>query len=268
MADSKPNSDSILHVYHTRYSSWGARVTLVLAHFGIPHNVKFYAIDDPARAPPAHFAGGGLLPVLQPDPSDEDYTIADSLSICEFLAEMYPELHLWPKDVKLRALARTAAAQMHSGFAGIRNSYPSNFFGKYTGEIPVSGAAAKEIRWLVDMWSNARADTKKILQELGEEDEDEGYLFGTFSIADAFFWPVLWRFRSYQLPLTGISEDGLKWMATMWNDPVMRLEAKEYSRQAQDPSTELAKYEDIYRGNSDVEYGRFSMDWTFDATHA
>lgn len=146
-------------------------------------------MNNPAAAPPARFAKG-LLPALQVSAEDEDFIIVDSLAISEFLAEQHPELHLWPKDLKLRALARTAVAQMHSGFSEIRNTYATNFLGKYTGNIPLSESVAKEIRGMVELWSKARADTKKRLRELGEE--DEGFLFGGFSIADAFFWPVLW----------------------------------------------------------------------------
>ncbi|KAI2469631.1 hypothetical protein F4781DRAFT_211081 [Annulohypoxylon bovei var. microspora] len=264
MAESKQNLDGILHVYFTRYSSWGVRVELILDYFQIPHAVKGYGWD-PAVAPPARLSGG-LLPVLQPDPNDEGFLIADSLAISEFLADQYPQLHLWPQNPKLKVLARTAAAQMHSGFNVMRNTYHTNFLGRYTGKIPISEAAAKEIRAMVQLWSKARAATKKILQQLGEE--DEGFLFGAFSIADAFFWPVLWRFRSYQLPLTGISEDGLEWMAKMWNDPIMKQQSREFFRQAQNPLTIVEKYENIFRENPDVEYSQFPEDWVFNPTAA
>ncbi|KAI1141799.1 hypothetical protein F5Y05DRAFT_410360 [Hypoxylon sp. FL0543] len=263
MFDSKPKPEYTLHVYYTRYSSWGVRVALVIDYFKIPCNIKLHTLNSPEVARPTRFSYG-QLPVLEPDPNDEDFLIADSLAICEFLAEQHPDLHLWPRDVKLRALARTAAAQMHSGFSVMRNTYASNFLGRYTGKIPISDAAAKEIRRMVDLWSKARADTKRRLHELGEE--DEGFLFGSFSIADAFFWPVLWRFRSYELPLTGISQDGLNWMAKMWNDPVMKQQAREYFRQAKDPLTVVEAYENIFRDNPDIQYTQFTEDWTFDAS--
>lgn len=166
-------------------------MALVVAYFQIPCTVKLYALKE-TPAPPARLSGG-LLPALQMDSEDEDSMIGESLAICEFLAEQNPELHLWPKDVELRARARTAAAQMHSGFSEIRNTYATNFLGKYTGKIPVSEAAAKELRKMVELWNKAREGTKKRLRELGEE--DHGFLFGRFSIADAFFWPVLWVSR-------------------------------------------------------------------------
>lgn len=164
-------------------------MALVIAYFQIPCTIRFYTLRNPANAPPARLRGK-FLPILEPDAKDEDFVIADSLAICEYLAEQNPELHLWPRDRKLRALARAAAAEMHSGFSLVRNTYHTNFLGRYTGQIPVSDAAAQEIRRIVELWGSARAATKKRLQELGEQ--DEGFLFGAFSVADAFFWPVLW----------------------------------------------------------------------------
>lgn len=119
----------------------------------------------------------------------DDVKICDSLAICEFLAESYPELHLWPRDRQLRALARSSAAQMHSGFTALRNSFPTNFLGKYTGNVPISEDAHKDIVKMLNLWDSARTATKERLAVLGEA--DEGFLYGGFSIADAFFWPVL-----------------------------------------------------------------------------
>lgn len=111
------------------------------------------------------------------------------MSICEFLAESNPTLPLWPKDKQLRALARSAVAEMHSGFTELR-TYDSNFIAKYTGNIPISAQALKDIKRVLELWDNARRRTTTRMKELGEI--DEGFLFGSFGIADAFFWPVLW----------------------------------------------------------------------------
>jgi glutathione S-transferase len=117
-------------------------------------------------------------------------TISDSLSICEFLAESHPELALWPRDRRLRALARTAASQMHSGFSVLRHTFPTNFLARYTGNVSIPEDAVAEIERMFGIWDAARLVTKKRLSELGEE--DRGFLFGGFSVADAFFWPILW----------------------------------------------------------------------------
>lgn len=130
----------------------------------------------------------GFVPVLEC--RSLDIPVGDSLAICEFLADSHPELSLWPRDRQLRALARSAAAQMHSGFAALRGTFHTNFIARYTGNIPVSAEAKKDVQRILNIWSEARKATKDRLAVLGEA--DEGFLFGGFSIADAFFWPVLW----------------------------------------------------------------------------
>lgn len=128
------------------------------------------------------------VPLITPLSPSLDIQINDSLSICEFLAESHPTLPLWPKDTELRAIARSAVAEMHSGFGEIRNTYCTNFVGKYTGNIVVTEQGRKEIERMLALWDEAR---KRTIAKL-EGEEDEGFLFGKFGIADAFFWPVLW----------------------------------------------------------------------------
>jgi len=136
----------------------------------------------------------GLVPLLQAPAMDPNIYISDSLSICEFLAESNPNIPLWPKDRQLRALARSAAAEIHSGFSELR-TYDTNFVGKYTGNVPITAQGLKDIKRVLQLWDNARKTTITRMKELGEV--DEGFLFGNFGIADAFFWPVLWVRRNY-----------------------------------------------------------------------
>jgi glutathione S-transferase len=139
-----------------------------------------------------------LVPVLTPLSPKLDIQICDSLAICEFLAESHPEFSFWPKDRVLRALARSAVAEMHSGFSALRTSCHSNFLAKYTGNVPVTEKAKKEVERAFTLWHEARTKTSQRLKELGEE--DEGYLFGKFGIADSFFYPVLWVCGQVSLP--------------------------------------------------------------------
>ena len=81
---------------------------------------------------------------------------------------------------------------MHSGFTEMRNAYGCNFLGQYSGPIPINEKARKEIERMLTIWGDARKVTAQRLKKLGKEDEDEGFLFGRFGIADAFFWVVLW----------------------------------------------------------------------------
>lgn len=126
-------------------------------------------------------------------------TVTDSLAILEFLADQNPHLPLWPRDPALRALARSAAAEMHSGFPALRNTFHTNFVARYEGLIPASRSAGakQEIKRVLRIWDDARRVTVERLGAgvIGEDSsagEDEGFLFGGFSIADAFYWPVLW----------------------------------------------------------------------------
>jgi glutathione S-transferase len=79
---------------------------------------------------------------------------------------------------------------MHSGFPVLRNTFHTNFLARYTGNVPIPDGAAAEIARMLRIWDSARKATAERLGQLGEV--DEGFLFGGFSIADAFFWPVLW----------------------------------------------------------------------------
>jgi hypothetical protein len=71
------------------------------------------------------------------------------------------------------------------------------------------------------------------------------------------------RFRTYNLPLEGASADVLHWMAKIWNDPVFKGLAHRYHEQAKDPETRIEHYDDVFRGQDDIQYGQFPEDWKF-----
>jgi glutathione S-transferase len=158
-------------------------------------------------------SNSGLVPVIVPLSPKMDIQINDSLSICEFLAESHPELPLWPKDRELRALARSAVAEMHSGFWELRNTYHTNVLAKYTGKIPITEQGQRDIDRVLVLWDQSRTKTAQKLRELGEQ--DEGFLFGKFGIADSFFWPVLWVREHFFQPVSSESWNKLHWGPTM-----------------------------------------------------
>ncbi|KAL2061862.1 hypothetical protein VTL71DRAFT_7240 [Oculimacula yallundae] len=258
---------------YTRYSSWTARVVTVLEYFRIPYKATYVLLAD-VNQPPSlteyiliktqvkKRSKNGLVPILTPLTFTPSLEINDSLSICEFLAESYPELELWPRDQYLRALARSAVAEMHSGFGEIRNSYHTNFVAKYDGDVAVTGQARKEIERLLSLWDQARNATRERSEAVG--DKDDGFLFGKFGIADAFFWPVLWRFRTYNLPLNTASPEALAWIKRMWSDPTLKRLGKDYFKQAQNPDTAILKYDDIFKDVPGIRYGLFEEDWGFE----
>lgn len=128
----------------------------------------------------------GKVPTLVID----DFSIWDSFAICEFLAEQFPQKLLWPQDTLERARARSLCAEMHSGFSALRSYCPMNIH-----------ADLKEIgQQLWQQHADLRNDLQRVEQiwELHEQTGD--FLFGKFSIADAFFAPVVMRVISYGLP--------------------------------------------------------------------
>jgi glutathione S-transferase len=134
----------------------------------------------------------GLVPALK----DGDLVITDSLAICEYLAERFPDAELWPKDAAARALMRSAAAEMHSGFASLRGECPMDL----AAEVQVatlSEATHKDVRRIVALWNG-------LLSRFGGP-----HLAGAeWGNADAFYTPVATRFRTYGVKLSDFGDAG------------------------------------------------------------
>jgi glutathione S-transferase len=131
----------------------------------------------------------GLVPALK----DGELVVVDSLAICEYLAERHSGL--WPKDAAARALARSAAAEMHSGFSSLRGECPMDLAAQPK-VVELSPATHKDIRRIVELW-------RRMLGRFGGP-----FLAGDWSIADAFYTPVATRFRTYGVKLTDFGDDG------------------------------------------------------------
>ena len=183
-----------LYIGNKNYSSWSMRPWVLLRQAGIPFEEVLARFDsfDPDSKFKATIAGispTGKVPVLV----DGDLTIWDTLAIAEYLAETYPEKHLWPQDKAARARARSVCAEMHSGFTALRGACPMNI----EAHLPDTGAllwrdkpaVRADVQRLVDMWTG-------LLEQHGGP-----MLFGAFTIADAFYAPVCMRLHSYGLPV-------------------------------------------------------------------
>ena len=178
------------------WSTWSMRPWLALKHVGAPFTeilIRLRRESHPTTHDAIVAAGSpaGLAPVLK----DGGVTIWDSLAICEYLAEKFPEARLWPADPAARALGRSAAAEMHSGFSALRGEHPMDLTLRTT--TPVSEAAAKDVRRIVALWT-------ELLNRFGGP-----FLLGAdWSIAEAFYTPVATRFRSYGVALTDHGDTG------------------------------------------------------------
>jgi glutathione S-transferase len=160
------------------------RPYLALAHAGLPFETRTILLDRPeTRAEIAAVTPAGRVPVLH----DGDLVIWDSLAICEYVAELAPAARLWPADRPARARARSLAAEMHAGFAALRRDMPMDLHARRPGVGHTAAALADATRVL--------ASWRECLAAGGP------FLFGTFTIADAMFAPVVTRFVTYGVEL-------------------------------------------------------------------
>ena len=183
-----------LYIGNKNYSSWSMRPWVLLKQEGIPFEeamVRFdsFASDSQFKQRLAALTPVGKVPVLV----DGDVTVWDTLAIAEYVAERFPEKHLWPKDAKARARARSVCAEMHSGFSALRGACPMNI----EASLPQVGALALRDK------PGVRADLTRLISMWTELLAQDGkpFLFGDFSIADAYFAPVVMRIRTYGLPV-------------------------------------------------------------------
>jgi glutathione S-transferase len=175
-----------LVIANKNYSSWSMRPWVAMKAFGIPFDEIRISLDQPKTSMEiARYSSGGRVPILIAG----EVTVWDSLAICEYLAEQFPEQNMWPQATDARAVARSICAEMHSGFSGMRSAMSMNIRASFPGKGHTSDAQA-DIGRVCEIWENC-------LSEFGHHQ----FLFGDFSIADAFFAPVAMRFRTYAVSL-------------------------------------------------------------------
>jgi glutathione S-transferase len=176
-----------LVVANKAYSSWSLRPWILLAHFKIPFDEIVIPLDQPeTRATILKYAPTGKCPSLH----DGRIAVWESLAIIDYVAETFPEKAIWPRAKAARAHARSLAAEMHAGFAALRQACPTNFRRK-----PKPIALGDEVRADVARIEAAFAHARETFGRAGP------FLFGRFSAADAMFAPVVNRFHAYALPV-------------------------------------------------------------------
>ncbi|UDM50412.1 glutathione S-transferase family protein [Cupriavidus sp. MP-37] len=176
-----------LVIGNKNYSSWSLRPWLLLRQAGIDfEEVQVRLFTGSFAAEIARYSPAGKVPVLV----DGDITVWDSLAISEYVAERFPDKQLWPADPAARAVARAVCAEMHSGFVNVRSQLPMNV----TAVLPGRGwnvAVQREVERIAAIWDGLR-----------KQHAARGpFLFGTFTVADAFFAPVVSRFATYGIHL-------------------------------------------------------------------
>ncbi len=180
------SSELLLYVYDYNYSSWSMRAGLALRQTGAAFREVEVRSEPESVAALKALSPTGLFPLLE---HGKEW-IWDSLAIGEYLAEQFPKAGLWPADAVARAHARSLAAEMHSGFGNLRSALPMNIRKHYPGFLKTAAVRA-DITRITGMWLAC-------LERFGENGP---FLFGSFSLADAFFAPVVMRFTSYDVEL-------------------------------------------------------------------
>ncbi len=187
-----------LLIGNKNYSSWSLRPWLLLHAFGVPFTEERHVFDTPefaAEIQSRKRSPNGKVPVLV----EGDITVWDSLAISEYLAERHAGM--WPVDAAARAHARCACAEMHSGFQAVRNWMPMNVRHSYPIAVPREDVQ-KDIDRIQALWTEARV-------KFGA---DGSFLYGKFSVADAYFAPVVFRFNTYAVMCSPIVTDYMKAM--------------------------------------------------------
>jgi glutathione S-transferase len=186
-------SQLTLVIGNKNYSSWSLRPWIYLRHNSIKFKEKRVPLFvETTENELNKFNSDYKVPVLV----DGDLIIWDSLSILEYVSEVYLNNEGWPKDQTARAVARSVCAEMHSSFYNVRNEMPMNCR-KVFKSINLSVDAIHEIERIKFLWRKCR-------KEFGGSNK---WLFGNYTIADAMFAPIVLRFKGYSVPLNGLEAE-------------------------------------------------------------
>jgi len=203
-----------LVIGNKNYSSWSMRPWLMLKGAGLAFaevNIPLYTgAADKQRI--LDYSHSGKVPIL----IDDGMTIWDSLAIMEYLAERFPEAGVWPADRTARAYARSVSSEMHSGFMALRGECSMNIHRPVRAKA-LSDDAKGNVARVDEIWTDCRK----------RHGSGGPFLFGRFSAADAMFAPVVHRFLTYAVEVSGAARD---YMATMvafapfreWTDAALK----------------------------------------------
>lgn len=201
------------------YSSWSLRPWLLMTAKGIAFDEVLVLLDEPGfrETVLGHAPGsGGTVPCLV----DGEVVVWETLAIAEYLAELFPKLHIWPEEVAARAHARAISSEMHAGFNALRGACPMNLGKRYAARD--RGAdVARNVARITEVWRAARS---RFGAAAGGP-----FLYGDFSAADAMFAPVVTRLDTYAIAVDPASRAYMdavlahpaygKWLAAALNEP-------------------------------------------------
>ena len=179
-----------LYIGNKNYSSWSLRGWLAVKLSGAPFREVPIELQGTYNPQNRAFSPTALVPALHDGP----VAVWDSLAIGEYLAERHTEM--WPQDPVARAWARSIVAEMHSGFAALRNDM-TMCIRERLDVRPWSDALVANIARVEEIWTESRK----------RHGADGQMLCGEFTLADAFYAPVAFRFQTYDVRPTGIAAE-------------------------------------------------------------
>jgi glutathione S-transferase len=192
-------------IANRNYSSWSLRGWLALKQTGAEFDEVVIPLDQPTtRADILKHSPSARVPALR----HGELVVWDSLAICEYLAERFPEAKLWPADPAPRAVARSVSAEMHSGFQALRQHFPMNMRSTFANRGTTPEVQA-DVNRILALWRDAR-------RRFGAAGP---FLFGEFSAADCMYAPVVSRFRTYKVEL---DDEARAYVDAVWATPAMQ----------------------------------------------
>ncbi len=192
-----------LYIGNKAFSSWSLRGWLALKATG----VAFTEVMIPLRLETTaallkQYSPSKKIPVLK----HNDLVVHDTLAIGEYVAELFPEAGLWTKDQTKRALARSICAEIHSGVPNLRSECPMAIKDSIE-NYPISEKTELEIARIFEIWNTCL------------KSQPGPFLFGSFSLVDIFFAPIVSRFKTYHIEIPSHLIDYTK---SVWNHPHMQ----------------------------------------------
>ena len=182
-----------LVIGNKNYSTWSLRPWFFLTQLGIEFDEEIvWLFEDDTESKLEKYFSNAKVPVLV----DGDLNVWDTLAIIETIADKYPEKKGWPADAKIRAMARSVSAEMHSSFTDLRNALPMNIR-KHFPNYPITNEVQTDLNRIFALWDYCRKNKVS----------DGPWLFGDFSGIDAMFAPVVMRVINYDVKLSGFAAE-------------------------------------------------------------
>jgi glutathione S-transferase len=207
-----------LYIGDRTFSSWSLRGWLMLHKFNLPHRTHLMGLYSGTMAQEmSKLAPARLVPTLR---TPEGEVIGESMAIAETLAERHPEIDLWPADPTARIRARWISTEMTTGFGALRGDCAMQLDHVDADFVP-SDAVKKDLDRIETLWAHAR-----------EKAVDGPWLFGSYSLADAFYAPICARMVGYNLP---VSDAAKSYCMTTLRDPAFQQWRAEGLKVTYDP---------------------------------